>query len=70
MYIYLYMYQQERELYELAASQGDATAQYSLGLMYEKGHGVDQSYERAKEYFEPAARQGIWELQTWIFERF
>ena len=51
-------YQQARELYELSASQGHATAQGKLGDMYENGHGVDQSYERAREYYEAAARQG------------
>jgi len=51
-------YQQARELYESAASQGDACAQYHLGIMYDEGIGVDQSYERAKEYYEAAARQG------------
>ena len=43
-------YQQARELYELAAAQGDANAQYNLGNMYAKGHGVEQNYERAAEY--------------------
>ena len=51
--------QQARELYELAASQGCATAQYNLGLMYQEGQGVDQSDERAAEYYEAAARQGL-----------
>ena len=51
-------YQQSRELYALAASQGDTVSQYNLGNMYEDGLGVDQSYERAKEYYEAAARQG------------
>ena len=50
-------YQQARELYELAARQGDTNAQYNLGLQYRKGQGVAQSYERAAEYFEAAARQ-------------
>jgi len=50
-------YQQARELYELAASQRNASAQYNLGDMYREGQGVDQSYERAKEYYEAAARQ-------------
>ena len=52
-------HQQARELYELSANQGWATAQNILGNMYKDGQkGVDQSYERAKEYYEPAARQG------------
>jgi len=54
-------YQQAKELYELAANQGHATAQYNLGVMYTHGQvwiNVDQSYERAAEYYETAARQG------------
>ena len=56
-------YQQARELYDLAASQGNVHAQYNLGFMYERGLGVDQSYERAKEYDEAAARQGLADAQ-------
>ena len=51
-------YQQARELYELAASQGHANAQCSLGNMYREGKDVGQSYERTAEYYEAAARQG------------
>ena len=51
-------YQRAKELYELSANQGHATAQFGLGCMYHHGQGVDQSYERAAEYFEAAARQG------------
>ena len=36
--------------------KGKAWAQYALGFMYANGQGVDQSYERAVEYYEPAAR--------------
>jgi len=50
-------HQRARELYELAASQGYADAQYNLGNMCD-GQGVDQNYERAAEYYEAAARQG------------
>ena len=51
-------YRQARELFELAARQGHAGAQYNLGVMYREGQGVDQSYERAAEYLEAAGRQG------------
>ena len=51
-------YQRARELFELAASQGQADAQFALGCLYKDGQGVDQSYERAAEYYEAAARQG------------
>jgi len=51
-------YQRAAELYELSATQGWASAQYNLGIMYEEGQGVDQNNERAVEYYEAAARQG------------
>lgn len=34
-------------LFRLAAAQGKASAQYSLGLMYSLGHGVPQDYVRS-----------------------
>ena len=33
--------------YRLAADQGDAQAQYNLGLMYSEGQGVQQDYPLA-----------------------
>jgi TPR repeat protein len=41
-----------------AAEEGDASAQYRLGLLYEGGVGVPQNYKKAKEWFEKAAKQG------------
>jgi len=42
-----------------AAEQGDADAQYTLGLMYYNGgQRVTQSYEKAFHWFEKAAYQG------------
>jgi TPR repeat protein len=32
-------------------------AQFNLGVMYETGQGVEQSYEKAVEYFTMAAAQ-------------
>ena len=40
------------------ADQGDATAQYDLGLMYAKGQGVPQDYAEAVKWFRKAADQG------------
>jgi len=59
-------YQQAKELFDLAACQGDADAQYNLGCMYGQGFGADQSYKRAAEYFEAAARQGIASAQFYL----
>lgn len=46
------------EWYQKAAEQGDATAQFYLGLCYDKGKGVAQDYEKAVEWYQKAADQG------------
>ena len=43
---------------EIEADQGDADAQYNLGVCYEKGRGVTQSYDEAVKWFRKAAEQG------------
>jgi TPR repeat protein len=40
------------------AEQGDATAQFSLGLLYVFGKTVPQDFTRAAQWFDKAARQG------------
>ncbi|MDP8268381.1 MAG: tetratricopeptide repeat protein [Candidatus Tenebribacter davisii] len=40
------------------AEQGDALAQYILGLYYEDGQGVIQDYEEAVKWYRLAAEQG------------
>ena len=42
----------------MAADQGDAEAQYNLGLMYYQGKGVAQDYLAAMKWFRMAADQG------------
>ena len=37
--------------FRFAADQGDASAQYALGLMYGKGQGVTQNYAEAVKWF-------------------
>ena len=41
-----------------AAENGDATAQYNLGLFYAEGTGVIQDYTKAAEWFTKSAEQG------------
>ena len=41
-----------------AAALGEAVAQFNLGLMFEKGQGVAQSYREAKRCYKQAADQG------------
>jgi uncharacterized protein len=40
------------------AAQGNAKAQFFLGLMYNKGEGVTQDYAQAAKWYEKAATQG------------
>jgi len=44
--------------YRLAAAQGDADAQYNLGVMYDNGQGVVQDYAEAVKWYRLAAAQG------------
>ena len=44
--------------YRKAADQGNADAQYNLGVMYDQGQGVPQDYAAAVSWFRKAADQG------------
>ncbi len=50
-------FEELNEMYKLA-EQGDAEAQYRLGVCYEIGKGVEQSYEEAVKWYKKAAEQG------------
>ena len=50
--------------FRLAAEDGNAPAQYSLGLAYEKGQGVPQDYQEAIKWYRLAATQGDSAAQT------
>ena len=45
------------------AEQGDAFAQFSLGVMYGNGMGVTQDYKEADKWYRKAAEQGNAEAQ-------
>ena len=45
-------------LYRPLAEQGNAEAQYSLGVMYDNGQGVTQNYAEAVKWYRKAADQG------------
>lgn len=51
-------YEQASTWYEMAAKQGDADAQYRLGMLYANGRGVIQDYSIALGWFRAAAEQG------------
>ena len=40
------------------AEQGDAVAQYCLGIMYDEGQGVLQDYKQALKWYRLSAEQG------------
>lgn len=44
---------------EIAATQGDAEAQTTIGAMYQVGHGVRQDYAEAVKWYRLAADQGV-----------
>jgi len=48
----------EYGLIESLADQGNASAQYHLGVMYDDGHGVPQDYNKASMWYEMAAGKG------------
>ena len=41
-----------------AAEQGNATAQYNLGRMYQNGEGVTRDFAEARRWYQKAAAQG------------
>ena len=46
------------ELFRQLAEEGYAPAQLYLGVLYEKGCGVPQDYEQAKEWYTRAKQNG------------
>ena len=44
--------------YRVAAEQGNASAEFNLGLMYDNGKGVLQDYVRVQMWFNIAASSG------------
>ena len=51
-------YKEAVNLWKPLAEQGNVTAQYNLGHMYEKGKGVSQDYKEAFKWFRLSAEQG------------
>jgi peptidoglycan hydrolase-like protein with peptidoglycan-binding domain len=56
-------YAEAAKWWRKAAEQGDAYAQYNLGLMYAKGEGVTQDDVEAVKWYRKAADQGLAEAQ-------
>jgi hypothetical protein len=56
-------YAKAAQIYQALAAQGDAKAQYNLGLMYASGEGVAADQQQALKWFRQAAEQGLAEAQ-------
>ena len=52
------------EMIRPLAEQGDAEAQYNLGLMYKIGQGVPQDYAETVKWYRKAADQGLNDAQN------
>ena len=52
------------KLFRLAADQGNAVAQYNIGLIYKNGNGVPQNYAQAVKWYRLAADQGNADAQS------
>lgn len=48
---------------EKLANQGDAKAQFTLGLMYDSGNGISKDDEKAVEWYSKAVEQGYYYAQ-------
>lgn len=51
-------YETAREILSVLAKEGDAEAQYGLGLLYDNGEGVTEDHSEAARWYEAAAKQG------------
>jgi TPR repeat protein len=51
-------YNEAIKWYRKAAEQGNAPAQFNLGVNYENGQGVNQDYNEAVKWYRKAAEQG------------
>ncbi len=51
-------YEKAAKLYSALAKDGNAEAQYTLGMMYRAGRGVPHDYKEARKWYLLAAEQG------------
>lgn len=51
-------YREGVQRYRQSAQQGDASAQFSLGVLYRDGLGTPRDFDQAMQWFRAAARQG------------
>ncbi len=48
------------------AEQGNANAQFFLGVMYDKGRGVPEDYAKAMKWYRKAAEHGVAKAQHFV----
>ena len=48
------------------ANQGNANAQFFLGVMYDKGRGVPEDYAKAMKWYRKAAEHGVAKAQHFV----
>ena len=63
-------YKEAVEWYLTAAEQGHTDAQYNLGVFYEIGEGVDQSWRESIKWYRKAAEQGHSKAQNTLGDRY
>src|SRR3990172_10994701 len=51
-------YEKAAKLYSILAKDGNAEAQYNLGMMHRAGRGVPHDYNEARKWYRLAAEQG------------
>src|SRR5437867_6002601 len=51
--------QDQMKQWQASAEKGDAAAQHQLGLVYEKGKGVETNTIEAAKWYRKAAEQGL-----------
>src|SRR5512141_173300 len=56
-------YKTAYRLFKPLAEQGNADAQYNLGIMYDHGQGVPQAYTKAVRWYRKAAEKGLAQAQ-------
>jgi TPR repeat protein len=61
-------YQEAIKWTRKAAEQGQAEAQFNLGVMYNMGQGVAQNHQEAVKWFRKAAEQGYAKAQKALKE--
>ncbi|OJW69903.1 MAG: hypothetical protein BGO68_03215 [Candidatus Amoebophilus sp. 36-38] len=57
-------HEQNLAIYQEGSINGNATAKYNLGLMYENGWGVTQDHQKAFNFYKDAADQGNADAQN------